>query len=245
MSGSGSTRPSRRRDLPRRAAPARTGRPAHSRCRSACGDGRRPASASPLLSGQEQSWLIQRIRARLERGQPLAGSVTLHHPTDAQRQALERLLGRRPGRGTSISVDLRDLEAVVAHAGVAPDLPTAIVALTGPLTDRAAERAAAETVWAAAFEPTEQAAADRGGLEAWVAWLRDTGMLRRLSGGDPAVARALAEQATTVLARLPADSTPLSVLAATTLGDGHGAGRRPAAQHHGPARRRGLVRHPR
>jgi uncharacterized protein (TIGR02679 family) len=59
-------------------------------------------------------------------------------------------------------------------------------------------------------------------LEQWVTWLHGTGMLRRLSGGDPAAARALAEQAASVLARLPAGSTPLSVFAATTLGDGHG-----------------------
>jgi uncharacterized protein (TIGR02679 family) len=175
-----------------------------------------------LLGGEEHRWLVQRVRDRLERGQPLDGTVTLRNPTDAQRQALERLLGRRPRRGTSVSVALIDLAAVLARGGIASDLPAAVAALTGPLTDRAAEQAATAVAWAAAYEPAERAAADRPALEQWVAWLHDTGMLRRLSGGDPAVARALAEQATAVLAKLPAGSTPLSVLAATSLDDSHG-----------------------
>jgi uncharacterized protein (TIGR02679 family) len=175
-----------------------------------------------LLGADEHRWLVQRVRARLEHGQPLDGTVTLRNPTDAQRQALERLLGRPPRRGASVRVALTDLAVVLARAGIAPDLPAAVVALTGPLTDRSAEQAATAAAWAAAHEPAERAAADRPVLEQWVTWLHGTGMLRRLSGGDPAAARALAEQAASVLARLPAGSTPLSVFAATTLGDGHG-----------------------
>lgn len=174
-----------------------------------------------LLGGDEHRWLVQRLRARLERGQPLDGTVILHSPTEAQRQALQRLLGRRPGRGASVSVALGEVEALLARAGVARDLRSAVVALGGPLTDRRAEQAKAAAAWRAAHEPAEQAAAGRPALAAWVRWLEDTGMLRRLSGGDPAAARTLAEQAAAVLERLPADGVPLSVLANASVDDGH------------------------
>jgi uncharacterized protein (TIGR02679 family) len=174
-----------------------------------------------LLGGDEHRWLVERIRARLERGQPLDGTVTLHSPTDAQRVALERLLGRRPGLGASVSVALPEMEAILAHAGVAADLRSAVVALAGPLTDRAAEQASAAAAWEAAHEPVERAAADQPALKEWVAWVKDTGMLRRLSGRDPSAARRLAAQAADVLGRLPADSVPLSVLAERAVQDGH------------------------
>jgi uncharacterized protein (TIGR02679 family) len=109
---------------------------------------------------------------------------------------------------------------VVRRGGLAPDLAAAVEALGGPIVDRTATREAAEAAWAAALAPAEQAAERRPALAPWVDWLRGTGLLRRLAGGDPEVARRLAAQAVTVLDRLPAGGQPLPVLAAA-VSDGH------------------------
>jgi uncharacterized protein (TIGR02679 family) len=174
-----------------------------------------------LLGGEELRWLVERARARLQRGRPLDGTVTLESASDAQRRAVARLLGRPVGRGASLHVSLPAVEAVLRGAGLAPDLAAAVQRLSGPVTDRAAERSAAEERWAAVLAVAEQAARRRPELAPWAEWLRDSGLLRRLAGGAPERARELVEQAVAVLDRLPAGGQPLSVLAAAGAGDGH------------------------
>jgi uncharacterized protein (TIGR02679 family) len=174
-----------------------------------------------LLGGEELRWLVERIRTRLERGLALDATVALEQATAAQRRAVARLLGRPVGRGASLHVSLRAVEAVLRRGGLASDLASAVVALGGPVVDRHASRAADAAAWAAAFAAAEQVLERHAALTPWLVWLRDSGLLRRLAGGDPETARALAEQAAAVLCRLPAGSQPLSVLAATAAGDEH------------------------
>jgi uncharacterized protein (TIGR02679 family) len=170
-----------------------------------------------LLGDEELRWLVERIRTRLERGLALDGTVALGPATAAQRRAVARLLGRPVGRGASLHVSLRAVEAVLRRGGLARDLASAVEELSGPVVNRPASRAADAAAWAAAERVLEHHAA----LTPWLEWLRDTGLLRRLAGGDPEMARALAEQAAAVLHRLPAGGQPLSVLAATAAGDEH------------------------
>jgi uncharacterized protein (TIGR02679 family) len=174
-----------------------------------------------LLGGEELRWLVERVRARLERGLSLDGTVTLEGATGAQRRAVARLLGRPVGRGASLHVSLPAVETVLRGAGLAPDLAAAVQALSGPVTDRAVERSAAERRWATVLAVAERAADHRPALAPWVEWLRGTGVLRRLAGGAPERARELVEQAVAVLDLLPADGQPLSVVAAAGAGDGH------------------------
>ncbi|HEX6676939.1 MAG TPA: TIGR02679 family protein [Actinomycetes bacterium] len=174
-----------------------------------------------LVGGEDLRWLVERVRARLERGLPLDGTVTLEGASEAQRRAVARLLGRPAGRGASLSVALPAVEAVLRGAGLAPDLGTAVQALAGPVTDRAAERSAVERRWSAALDVAEQAAQRRPALTPWAEWLRGTGLLRRLARGNPAWAQELVEQAVAVLDLLPARGQPLSVLAASAAGGGH------------------------
>ncbi len=165
-----------------------------------------------LLGGEELRWLVERARARLERGLSLQGTVTLEGSTEAQRRAVARLLGRPVGRGGSLHVSLPAVEAVLLGADLAPDLAAAVQALGGPVTDRAAERSAAEQHWSAVLAVAEQAAQRRPALTPWVEWLRGSGLLRRLAGGASERAR---------LDLLPAGGQPLSVVAAAGAGDGH------------------------
>jgi len=173
-----------------------------------------------LLGGDQTRWLVERARDRLERGHGLEAVVTLPQPSDAQRRAVEQLLGRRPRAGRTLRVPLADIDRVLRSSGAAGGLVHAVTVLTGPLRDRGAEAADDARRWARAWAVADGLVAAHPDLEAWRSGLRDTGLLRRLAGG-PAGSADLLEQAVAVLRRLPADGVPLSVLAAEACGDGH------------------------
>jgi uncharacterized protein (TIGR02679 family) len=180
-----------------------------------------PQRLRRLLGAPELRRLLERIRTRLERGHGAGGSVTLTGATEAERLAVAGLLGRPPGRGATLTVEVGQVERVLQRAGLAPDLRTAVELLTGPLADRQAERAAAEAAWAAALAPAVDLAGRRPVVAAWVEQLATSGLLRRLASGDPAVAAELVRWAVAVIDRLPAGWVPKPVLAATAAGHGH------------------------
>ncbi len=167
-----------------------------------------------LLGDRELAWLVARVGRRLSSG-ATGGSVTLQSATPAQREAVDRLFGRRASLGTSVSVRLTDVEALLQRAGICDSLAEAIEALTGPLVDGRARRRAVEEAWAEIF------AAGDGGSRPWLEELRATGILRRLSRNDLEVARTLLRQAREIERRLPAGGVPLAELAASITGDSH------------------------
>jgi uncharacterized protein (TIGR02679 family) len=173
-----------------------------------------------LLGGPELAWLVERARRRLLNGSA-SGSVTLHEPTAAQREAVDRLLGRKPSRGTSLTVRLGELEALLQHAEVCDSLAEAIPALTGPIVDVRAQQRAAGQSWAELFAAAGVAAGARPAVTAWLDDLRASGLLKRLSRGDPSVGRRLLEHALEIDRRLPAKGVPLAELAAAVTGDSH------------------------
>jgi uncharacterized protein (TIGR02679 family) len=171
-----------------------------------------------MLGGRDLRWLVERVRARIERRRD-RGAVALTSPTTAQRRAVARLLGRPAGQGTSLVVPLDAIEDALVRAGVASDLRSAVEALTGPIRDRKAERLAWAVAWTNAVEPAWDLWDRRPELDAWGDWLRTSGILRRLTGDDPAAARRLMQQAVAVLERLPAAGVPLPALAGAAVGD--------------------------
>ncbi len=175
-----------------------------------------------LLGAAELSWLLDRVRRRLERGRPLTGAVSLAAPTPAQRAAAERLLGRAPGGGASLTVRLDAVDAVLRRSGISPEgLPAAVSALTGPVVPREEARRAEERAWAEAYTPLTLLARDEPRLADWAAQVRDSGLVRRVTG-TPAAARTLLDQAVRVLRELPAEpARSLSVFAADVLGGAH------------------------
>jgi uncharacterized protein (TIGR02679 family) len=174
-----------------------------------------------LLGGEPTAWLVQRARDRLEAGRPLAGTVTLADATVEQRRAVERLTGRPPRSGTSLSVSLPEVDRVLRESGAAPGgLAEAVALLTGPLRDRNRDRADTASAWAAAFAPLDDAVAGCAELAAWRAWLDSTGVVRRLAP-SPNVALLLLDQVAAVLRRLPSRGIPIGRLAAECCGDAH------------------------
>lgn len=177
--------------------------------------------ARALFDGEGLGWLVDRLQNRLARGQALGGRIRLQDPTDRQREAFERLVGRRPGAARSISADLAELTAVVRRARIAPDLRTLVEALRGPVAERAAEAAAREALWDAVYQRIRTGAAEIDpALARWAEELEASGLLRRLGGG-PEQAERLGDAALAVLARLPARGVPLPGLAAAALGNSH------------------------
>lgn len=174
-----------------------------------------------LLGGEHTAWLLDRVRRRLTLGRPLTGTVTLTTAGVDQRRALERLLGRRAGTGTSLTVSLDEVDAVLRASGAAPGgLAAAAEALLGAVPDQTAEAAAAASAWSAATAPLDALVERRPELVGWRAWLDTTGMLRRVAT-TPAAATTLVEALVRVLAALPAKGLALGRLAATATGDAH------------------------
>ena len=175
-----------------------------------------------ILGTPEMSWLVERIRKRAAEGRPLTGTVTLSATSPAQRRAVDTLLGRAPSRGTSLTVRLEELEAILRTSGIHPGgLRAAVEELTGPIPDNKANAHAEAQAWRHAYEPLDETVSGNAFLESWWARPQTRGALKRLAGGDPGAARTLAVQAAAVLAALPADGISLPVLAARATGDAH------------------------
>lgn len=175
-----------------------------------------------LLGGPDTAWLIDRVRRRIAGGKPLDTAVTLAQAGSGQRRAIELLLGRAPGSGSSLSVRLADVDAALRASGACPDgLAAAVLALTGPVPDSRAESERRRLAWQSALQPLDDLARQRPQLAAWTAELRATGLVKRFSGNDPDVAAHLCDTTARVLTELPSSGVSLAVLAARTTGDAH------------------------
>src|SRR5689334_22784630 len=86
-----------------------------------------------LLGRPELEWLVDRLQRRLEQGRPLTGTLVRNPATDAERAAIDALLGRGRRPATRTSVRLEDLAAVLRRACLADSLAEAVVALRGPI----------------------------------------------------------------------------------------------------------------
>lgn len=181
-----------------------------------------PERLNRILGTPETAWLVERIRRRMADGRPLTGSLTLASASPAQRRAVDALFGRAPSRGASLSVRMEELDALLRTAGVhAGGLGAAVEELTGPIPDTRAEALAAAQAWRYAYEPLDAVTSGNAHLQDWWSRPQACGVLKRLAGRDPNVARTLAVQAAAVLAGLPSDGISLPVLAARTAGDAH------------------------
>jgi len=88
-----------------------------------------------VLGGEGTRWVLDRVRARLERGQELVGPISLGEATPEQRRAIETLFGRPARLGRSVTVSLSELDTLVRRSGLHADgLAAAVVALTGPIS---------------------------------------------------------------------------------------------------------------
>lgn len=174
-----------------------------------------------VLESKPLERLLGRLVQRLDRGQPLVGMLTLQGPSDDEREAVDRLLGRPPSRGDSLAVNLDKLNAIIRHAGLAPGLREAVEAVYGKRTDQRRARRAEQTKWDEMWASARSRLADRPALLAWVDSIRRDGTLRRLVAGKTEAGHAMLGMAIDVLQELPAEGRLLAELAACVCGDSH------------------------
>lgn len=190
------------------------------------------AALERLLGVPEMAWLLARVRPRISasRGSALTGVVKLDDPTDAQRAAAVRLVGRPRRRGAALRVNLADVEAILRRGPWPPGLADAVETLTGAAVDHAAERERNSAAWAEAEAGLHHAAARFAGLGDW--WNRwcAAGGLKRAARAEaartgtthaPSLGADLVELAAAVLEALPSAGEPLPVLARRITGDAH------------------------
>ncbi|GAB3727673.1 TIGR02679 family protein [Nocardiopsis nanhaiensis] len=174
-----------------------------------------------LLGTPETARLLARLRRRMADGAPLTGALTLSGVGEGERAAVESLLGRRPGTGSSLRVPLDALDAVLRSSGASPGgLAAAVIHLTGPVRPRADVAEERQRAWNAAFAPLERACAREAVLAAWCAGVRADGRVRRLEP-DPVAAADLLETVAAAVSALPADGVALTEFSARVLGDSH------------------------
>jgi uncharacterized protein (TIGR02679 family) len=174
-----------------------------------------------LLGGPETTWLVRRVRQRLERGGALTGTVTLAGASPDQRRAIELLLGRRAGTGASLSVSLAEVDRVLRASGACTGgVAAAVEILDGPVRDLAGEQAATAAAWASALAPLDEALATRPELTEWRDRLHSSGLVRRLASG-PEEAAVMLRHLAAVVRELPASGVPLGLFAAQTCGNAH------------------------
>lgn len=190
-----------------------------------------------LLGVPEIAWLLARVRPRIvaadgsaTEGSPLTGVVQLNDPTDAERAGAARLVGRPRRTGSTLRVELADVEAILRRGPWPAGLADAVQTLTGPVVDRAVERERTATAWAQAEAGLHDVAARFPGLgEWWEQWCASGGLKRAAraeaartgAAHEPSVGAALVELAAAVLEVLPSAGEPLPVLARRITGDAH------------------------
>lgn len=172
-----------------------------------------------LLGGPDLAWLVSRVRKRLEHGETLDITVTLPDATTYQRAAIAQLLGRRLRPGVAINVSLPVIDEMLRRTGVSPDgLGAAVIALTGPVVEKAVAASNLATAWEEAFAPLTDFVAKQPEFAAWYASVRSSGLLRRLAG---APSSDLFSALAAVLAQLPAGGEPIATFAARVTGSAH------------------------
>ena len=176
-----------------------------------------------LLGDPALTWVLDRVRRRIELGQAMDGRIARRSATLAEREAVARLFGRPPRAAHGVSIPLGELDALLRRSGVhSGGLAEAVITLTGPITIRADAVADAGRRWAAAFARIEAASTGRPQLAEWVERVQATGAVKRLAGGSPDRARELFDAVVSAVAALPASrGESLSAFAARVTGRAH------------------------
>jgi uncharacterized protein (TIGR02679 family) len=182
------------------------------------------------LGKPELQWLVDRLRRKLERGEPLEGRITLTDPVPAQRGAISRLFGKPFSTAGSIALKLSELERLLRDGEICQSLREAVEGLAGPVRNLREEQRLLDDHWRRIFDEARDRVRDDARLTGWIEELERTGIVRRLTSG-PVRAKELLESATGIAQRLPARGISLAELAAMSTGDSHAldAGRPHAA----------------
>jgi uncharacterized protein (TIGR02679 family) len=172
-----------------------------------------------VLGAPDLLWLVTRLRSRLERQGELVGELSTSKVSVSERAAIARLLGRPVRAGTSVSVPLDRLDAVLRKGLWPAGLESAIVELTGSFV-HPDERRSERDAWLDAAARLEGIAASRPEASMWVAGSTRAGALKRNSAGAADALR-LADRLAVLARALPVEPESLAVLSGRLFADAH------------------------
>ena len=168
-----------------------------------------------LLGGEALSALRKRLRQRYQRSASPT-LLRLDALNEVEHAALAALTGRAGRPARSLQIDVAEVDATLARAGLASSLRDALEQLDGAIIDLAAQRLQLRSQW-------QQLADDcaHPDLRSVLQSASGLGLLKRLCGSRPDAASRLIDDAERVLGKLPAGGIPRAQLAVATLGDAH------------------------
>lgn len=186
-----------------------------------------------LLGLPELAWLLARVRGRILEagGAPLTGVVRLDAPTREQRIAAISLVGPAKRTGASLRIDLDAVEKILRRGPWPAGLADAVVTLTGPVIDRAAEQVRTRAEWEHVYGSLAEACRRFPSLDAWWREICGSGGLKRVARAEaartgtsagPGGAQKIVIDLSSVLRNLPESGVPLAVFARMVCGDAHG-----------------------
>lgn len=179
------------------------------------------AQIRKLLGGDQLKRLVERLQNRMSRGQALAGKIQLSRATPNERAAIDQLMGRLPTQGSSLTIDLDKLAATLAHAKACEHLEEAVVAICGPITDERSLSLSCEEKWERFWGTSRSRVECNLAASRWIDSLKGSGLLKRISGRDLHVAKALLSQAASIVEQVPYPAVRLAELAASVTGNSH------------------------
>jgi uncharacterized protein (TIGR02679 family) len=184
--------------------------------------GEYPRRHAAAYESAEYQRLLAAARRSLEgSGGVLAGTVSVSHPTDAERKAIIGITGQyRDTRTARISVRLTDLDSAVRET-TGRGLPELLAELGGPLRNRPAERSTLTRARDAAIRAAEASPlhASCGWYRDWLEELARDGSLTRLTRQDEQARLGQATRVLEHLARREGSPVLLPALAAHATGD--------------------------
>lgn len=174
-----------------------------------------------LLGGQRLERLVHRLRSRMSRGLALSGKINLSRATSDERTAIDKLMGRLPTQGGSLTIDLDRLAQKLAHARACGRLEEAIVVLCGPVADERLLSLSHKEEWEQLWQTSRRRVEDNAvGLQ-WIDNLKASGLLKRIAGRDLRRAEMLLTQAVSIVEEAPYPAVRLAELAALKTGNSH------------------------
>ena len=165
--------------------------------------------------------LLERLRKKLSRGEPLSGVCRLSKLTSEQRRAISALTGAN-SRGPSLTIDLAAFEQVVQNTGRFASLRELVEQAAGQrIENQRAARSAQQAGWSEVWQEAESRVREFPSVRDVLRQLRKSGWLSRVACRDSKRGGRLLTQALELLGELPVRPTPLAIFATEKMGDAH------------------------
>lgn len=137
----------------------------------------------------------------MARGLTLSGKLRLCRATHDERAAIDKLLGRLPTQGSSLTVDLDNLAETLSHANACKRLEDAVVELCGPICNERLLSLSRDEEWEKLWQTCRGQVGHNPAAIQWIDGLKVSGLLKRIAEHDLRRAEMLLRQSVSVIER--------------------------------------------